>query len=119
MSVQISTDEAAVTVRFRGLDRFWACSRGLMIPYARITAAAVVPRSEAKAACPKLRALGSYIPGRLQCGRYGLGARQQMWNVHRADHVLALDLTGRPFARVVLETPDAAALAQHINAVRG
>jgi hypothetical protein len=118
MSVDVELSAAAVSVRFRGLDRLWAFSRGLRIPVERITAAATVPRTEAKDHCPKLRVLGSFFPGRLHCGRYGLGARQQLWCVHRADEVLALDLSGRPFARVVIEVARPADIAAQIGAMR-
>ena len=118
MSVVVELSASAVAVRFRGLDRLWAFSRGLTIPYERITAAATLPRTEAKDNCPKLRVLGSYFPGRLHCGRYGLGARRQLWCVHRADEVLALDLAGRPFARVVIEVAQAADIAAQIGSLR-
>lgn len=118
MSVVVEMNATAVRVRFRGLDRLWAFSRGLTIPYERITTAATIPRTEAKDNCPKLRVLGSYFPGRLHCGRYGLGPRQQLWCVHRAGEVLALDLSGRPFARVVIEVARPADIAAQIGALR-
>jgi hypothetical protein len=118
MSVFVDVTPAAVTVRFRGPDRFWAFSRGITIPFERVTGAHTLPRGEAKHNCPKLRVLGSCFPGRLHCGRYGLGERQQLWCVHRGDEVLAIDLRGRPFARVVIEVASARDLAAQIAAKR-
>ncbi|HUR75365.1 MAG TPA: hypothetical protein VMZ00_13885 [Sporichthya sp.] len=116
VTVEVTTD--AVAVCFRGVDRFWALSRGLRIPLERIDEAGASPRADAKRRCPKLRLPGSYWPGRLHAGSYGWGERRQLWCVHRAQQVLAVDLHGRPYARVVVEVDDPGAVAARIEAAR-
>lgn len=99
----VSVDAGEVRVQFSGADRFWALSSGITIPVSRVREAKVLPRKDAAKACPKWRLPGSYWPGRLRAGSYGLGAGRQLWCAHKAEEVLAIDLRGKPYARVVVE----------------
>jgi hypothetical protein len=117
MAVQVEVGERTVRVAFRGLDAFWALSRGLTIPFVRLRAARVMTRRDATRDSPKLRLPGSSLPGVLRAGSYGRGTNRQLWCVHRADEVLALDLVGTPYCRVVLEVDDPDDLARRIGAV--
>jgi hypothetical protein len=116
VAVTVSVDAGEVRVRFSGLDRFWALSRGLTIPVHRVRSARVLPRREAAKACPKVRMPGSYWPKRLHAGSYGFGEKRQLWCVHRGQEVLAIDLRGRPYARVVVEVGNPKERAGRITA---
>lgn len=117
MPVSVEFNDTAVSVRFRGRDRFWAFSRGITVPWERVAGAAALDRPAAEKSVSWLRLGGSYIPRRLRAGRFGLGDRRQLWCVHRAQHVLAIDLIGRP-SRVVIEVADPGELARQIEARR-
>lgn len=114
MPVDVEIDPSAVTVRFRGSDRFWAFSRGIVLPWERIVRATAVDRTEAEKSASWLRMGGSYIPRRLHAGRYGLGDRRQLWCVRRAGRVLAIDVVGRP-SRLVIEVSDPDGTAREIE----
>ena len=111
----VSVDAGEVRVRFSGADRFWALSGGITLPVHRIRDAKVLPRRDAAKACPKMRLPGSYWPRRLHAGSYGFGAKRQLWCVHRAEEVLAVDLRGRPYARLVVEVEHPKERAGRIN----
>jgi hypothetical protein len=116
VAASVSVERDRLDVRLTGADRFWALSGGIRLPLDRVRAARVAPRADAKRDCPNLRLPGSYWPGRLHAGSYGLGDKRQLWCVHRAQQVLVLELSGRPYARVVLELPDPQAAADRVNA---
>lgn len=118
MPVEVEPGTAAVAVRFLGRDRFWAFSRGITIPWHRVAGAAAVDRSVAERTVSRLRMGGSFLPRRLRAGRYGVGARRQLWCVHRAPRVLVIDLVDGPPCRVVVEVADPDGLAREIEARR-
>jgi hypothetical protein len=115
MSVEVVVAEREVRVAFHGADALWSSSRGITIPVARLRGARVISRLEANRECSKLRLPGTALPGVLRAGSYGRGDDRQLWCVHRAEQVLALDLVGRPYCRVVLEVTDPAELARRIS----
>ena len=117
MPVSVKFDAATLTVSFQGRDRLWAFSRGITVGWDRVAGAAAVDRSAAEKSVSRLRMGGTYVPGRLRAGRYGLGDRRQLWCVRRAPRVLAIDLVGRP-CRVVVEVEDPDGLAHDIETRR-
>lgn len=116
MGVTVGVDAGRVHIRFCGMDRVWALSRGITLPVGRILGAGALPRREAVEACPKLRLPGSAWPGRLHAGSYGLGDNRELWCAHRAQEVLVIDLRGRPYRRVVVEVDNPKERAGRITA---
>lgn len=90
-----------------GLDKFWCVRRIVRIPRSSVTEIRVLGRREVPLA--GLRLPGSYLPGVMIAGSYGLGAHREFWDVRRGDRVLVIDI--RPgatakYRRLVLEVPD-------------
>ncbi len=116
MAVTVSVGASSVDVAFTGKDALWALRRSLRVPLKRVHGARVMARRDAEKECPWLRLPGSYLPRMLRAGSYGVGARRQLWCVHRADTVLVVELRGRPYSRIVLQTREPHRLAGQINA---
>jgi len=106
MAISLVVTPKGLRVQFTGADRVAACSWGLDVPFERIVGSRVMTRSEAVASSPRLPCLGSWWPGRLRAGSWGIGERRQLWGVHRGEHVVVVYLSGRPFHRVVVDVED-------------
>jgi hypothetical protein len=115
VSVTVEVCRGELDVRIRGLDRFLALSGGVRLPLSAVLSARVRDRVAALADGPKLRLPGSYLPGVVRAGSYGLGDDRELWCVHRAPTVLAIELTGQRYRRVVVEVPDPEQAAKEIN----
>lgn len=105
-------------VAFSGWDAVWTLRRRVDVPLAAVTAARVLSREVALGEKPLLRAPGTYLPGVIVAGTYRAPRRRpQLWCVHAADEVLAIDLADEaPYERIVLELADPAAAAEEITA---
>jgi hypothetical protein len=116
--VQIAGDW--LVVEPLGLDKFWCVRRIVRVPRASVTYVRALRRRDVPLAGPRLP--GSYLPGVITAGSYGLGVHRTFWDVRRADRLLVIDI--RPgdatYYRLVLEVPDpdatAAALRQTLVA---
>jgi hypothetical protein len=119
MSVAVDVAGGEVAVRIGGIDRLWSLTSGVRVPLSGVRGAAVVDRRQALASASALRLPGTSWPGVIRAGSYGLGARRELWCVHRADRVLVLELEGQRYRRVVVEVPDAERVARQINEFAG
>jgi hypothetical protein len=117
LPVEVEVGDRQVRVVFRGTDVFWGLTRGIVIPAECLVAARVMPQREAAQECPKLRLAGSWIPNVMRVGTFGRGERRQLWCARRAERVVVLDLTGGPYARVVLQVTDPEGLAEQIGSI--
>jgi hypothetical protein len=103
-----------------GLDKVWCVRRIVRVPRSSVTYVRALRRRDVPLAGPRLP--GSYLPGVITAGSYGLGVHRTFWDVRRADRLLVIDI--RPgdatYYRLVLEVPDpdatAAALSRTIVA---
>jgi len=122
MSLGVDIDEVAreVVVRLHGLDSWMALTSTEHLPFETITGARVVPVSELTSG-RGWRLGGTYWPGGICAGRYGVPGRsgaRQLWLVFRDPEVLVIDTTLERPTRVVLQTPDRDELARRINEVK-
>jgi len=106
MAVTLVVTPTGLRVRFTGTDRLAAFSRGLDVPFDRVLGARVMTRDDAVASSPRLPCLGSWWPGRLRAGSWGIGERRQLWSVRRGTHVVVVYLSGRPFHRLVVDVEE-------------
>jgi hypothetical protein len=106
MVTSLVVTPSGIRVRFTGPDRIAACSVGLHVPFERIVGSRVMTRYDAVASSPRLPCPGSWWPGRLRAGSWGIGERRQLWGVRRGDYVVVVYLSGRPFHRVVVDVVD-------------
>ena len=106
MTTTLVVTATGIQVRFTGADRIAACSRGLNVPFERIIGSRVMTRADAVASSPHLPCPGSWWPGRLRAGSWGIGERRQLWSAHRSVYVLVVYLAGRPFHRIVIDLSD-------------
>jgi hypothetical protein len=119
MAVEIEIAGRELAVRFTGLDRLWSLSGGIAVPLPAVTGARALSRTEAVADKPRVRAPGTFWPGVVVAGSYRWpGRRTELWCVHRGEELLAISLTGQPYARVVVEVPDPGAAARAIEIAR-
>ena len=103
MAIRLVVTPTGLRVRFTGVYRVAACSRGLDVPFERIVGSRVMTRGAAVSSSPRLPCPGSWWPRRLRAGSWGIGERRQLWGVRRGPHVVVVYLSGRPFHRVVLD----------------
>jgi hypothetical protein len=108
MAISLAVTPTGLRMRFTGIDRVAAYSRGLDVSFGRIVGSRVMTRDEAVASSPHMPCPGSWWPGRLRAGSWGIGERRQLWGVRRSPRVIVVYLSGRPFHRLVVdvEEPD-------------
>jgi hypothetical protein len=106
MTITLAVTPSGLEVRFTGVDRVAACRRGLSVPFERVVGSRVMPRADAVASSPRLPCWGSWWPGRLRAGSWGIGERRQLWAARRGAEVVVVYLSGRPFHRIVVEVED-------------
>ncbi|WP_328311219.1 hypothetical protein [Actinomycetospora sp. NBC_00405] len=108
MAISLAVTPSGLRMRFTGVDRVAACSRGIDVSFERIVGSRVMSRAEAVASSPHVPCPGSWWPGRLRAGSWGIGERRQLWGVRRSPRVIVVYLSGRPFHRLVVdvEEPD-------------
>ena len=106
MAISLVVTPSGLRMRFSGADLVAGCSRGLDVPFERIVGSRVMSRDDAVASSPRFPCPGSWWPGRLRAGSWGIGERRQLWGVHRSRHVVVVYLSGRPFHRVVVDVAD-------------
>ncbi len=117
MSVEVEVRDAEVAVELSGIDAVYALRRHLRLPMSCITAAAVVPKAEARRSIG-WRVGGTAFPGRVLAGWFVDRRRRghrQWWSTYRDDEVLVIDTTLRHPSRVVLQHPDRHDLAWWIG----
>lgn len=116
MAIGLVVTPTGLRVQFTGLDVVAACSRGLDLPFERVVGSRVMSREAAVASSPRFPSPGSWWPGRLRAGSWGIGERRQLWGVRGSGHVVVIYLSGRPFHRVVVDVEDAAQTHRLIEA---
>ncbi len=116
MATSFVVTPSGLRVRFTGADRLAACSPGLDVPFERIVGSRVMTREDAVASSPRLPCPGSWWPGRLRAGSWGMGERRQLWSVRRGTYVVVVYLSGRPFHRLVVDVTDPQATHRRLDA---
>jgi hypothetical protein len=106
MAISLRVTGTGLRVRFTGVDLVTACSAGLDVPFARIIGSRVMTRADAVASSPRVPCPGSWWPGRLRVGSWGLGERRQLWGARGGPYVVVVYLSGRPFHRLVVEVEE-------------
>ena len=106
MAIEVTVGSDAVEVELSGWDRIFALKSRLAVPRDRITAVSVVHRSEVGWP-PALRAPGTFVPGAIKHGSYGMGAKREFWALFRQERVLVMEVDQWGYARVVLGLQDA------------
>jgi hypothetical protein len=115
MGVTVSPAASQLDIRLTGASRFLALKRRLVVPFAHIVAARVMPRGVAAKSRGWLRFPGTSFPG-ITSGSYrGRGGEWQFWDVRRAKEVLAMDLRDERYSRLVFQVPDPSREAHKIN----
>ena len=123
MSLRVDIDDVAreVIVALGGLDSWTALTTVERLPFEVVTSARVAPVSELTAD-RGWRLGGTYWPGGICAGRYGVTGRKgarQLWLVFHDPEVLVIDTTMERPCRVVLQTPDRVDLARRISVAVG
>ena len=112
--VSLELDGGVLVVALGPWDRLLCLRASVRVPLREIRAVRVVDRGELPR--PGLRLPGSYLPGVLTAGSYGVGADRSFWDIRRAERVLlVLCRPGAEYARLVLEVPDPEATALRLS----
>jgi hypothetical protein len=114
VEIELTGDELAVHIT--GLDRVWALSTGVTVPWREVEKAEVMLRTKAPRG---VRLPGTHFPGAITAGWYRTGGKRRLWAVHRASEVLVIRLRGERLDAVVVEVDDPHAEAERINRARG
>jgi hypothetical protein len=115
MAISLSVTATGLRVRFTGVDAAAACSGGVDVPFARVVGSRVMTRVDAVASSPRVPCPGSWWPGRLRAGAWGIGERRQLWGVRGGAYVVVVYLSGRPFHRLVVEVEEPRRLHRRIE----
>ena len=109
----ISIGARALTVRFRGIHRFWTLKRRLEVPLDSIVDARVDPALAAGE--PGLRLLGAELPGAVVAGRFIRNGERAFWDVRNPNKAVVIELTGERYALLVVEVDDPEAVVDAIH----
>jgi hypothetical protein len=120
MAVRVALRGDVLDVEIRGVFDSTMCLSGDQhVPLSDITSARVASWDELRSALG-WRVAGAYWPGLIATGWYAVPGRpgaRQFWAVYRdRSNLLVVDTRLERPARLVLATPDAAALAEALNA---
>jgi hypothetical protein len=111
--VDLSLDGGVLVVALGPWDRLLCLRASVRVPLREIRAVRAVERAELPR--PGLRLPGSYLPGVLTAGSYGVGGDRSFWDIRRAEQVLVvLCRPGAEYARLVLEVPDPEAAVRRL-----
>jgi hypothetical protein len=121
--VSVEVVRATLRVEPLGLDKLWCLRRHVLVPVSAVTGSRVAMRENL--ILPNLRLPGSYIPGIIAAGSYGVGRHRAFWNVRRGQRLLVIDCAPgnrSGYHQLVLEMPNpdasASALQQALSASR-
>ena len=110
-SIEVVGDQLVVTMR--GLDRFWSLRRRIAVPLAHVRGATADPGISRESA--GLRSPGTHVPRVITAGTYRKDGERTFWNLHASQQAVVVELTGEPFARLVLGVDDARASAEQVE----
>ena len=119
MAIEVTAVPGSVTIRPRGGDGVLAARRRLEIPAERILDATVSPRAEVRRPAVSPVNLGSYLPGLLYYGRFGVGRAVEFWAVRRQERLVVIECRDWDYTRVVLGVPEPEAVAGTVRLVAG
>lgn len=101
-NLRVWVDGAHLNVRFERWDVLWTLRRGLTASLDQVETISAVPLASVPHEGARLP--GTYIPGVIRAGSYGIGARRDLWDVRCAERVLVVGLRpGAPYRRLVLQ----------------
>lgn len=116
MAIDIEVSKDLVVVNLTGKDRFFALKGRLRIPAEKIRSVEVLPRREVPPGRGTLiRLPGTYIPGVVRHGSYGLGPNREFWAVYRQDEVVVISVDDWAYRRLVLGTTNPAMDAMRLS----
>lgn len=111
-SIRVTGDQLIVTLH--GLDKIW-CVRGkVAVPLDQVSGIEAIDRNRLPR--PGVRLPGSYLPGVIIAGSYGLGDNRTFWDIRRATRLLVVNCRpGAAYRQIVLEVhnPDSTAAQLH------
>lgn len=114
MKVDITPEQITVTMSV--FETPFAMKRRLEIPTRHVTSASAMDRGELHR--PLVRAPGTYVPGLLSYGSFGVGEGREFWAVPGRPRLLVIDVHDWQYSKVVLATSDPDQMAATINAAR-
>ncbi len=113
MTATVKIDGQNLDVTIKGVGRVLSLKSQIVVPLSSIDSVEAKPLIEVKR--PGFKRAGAGIPGILDAGSFGTGDDIQFWYVHRADHVLVINLLGDKYKRLVLEVPEPFEVAKEIR----
>jgi hypothetical protein len=113
MAISLVVTPTGLRVQCTGIDLLATGTRGLDVPFERIVGSRVMSRDDAVASSPRVPCPGTWWPGRLRCGSWGIGERRQLWAVRDGASVVVVYLSGRPFHRLVVDVGGTDAESTH------
>jgi len=117
VGIEVRVEGDDLVVRTGGLDTLLTLTRELRIARSDITDAQLLPVADAKATLG-WRIGGGYFPRGFATGWFLWKGRRglwQWWCVFRDDEVLVIDTDQPKPARLVIQTPDRAAIAKQLG----
>ncbi len=115
MSVKVGVESEAVDVHIDGMDKVWALRRRLELPLGRITSVRVDDATTLRADL-RWRVAGTGLGRIASAGIFrGRDAKKQFWVAFKAPRLLAIELGGSIYDRVVLQVDDPDRIAHSIE----
>ena len=114
---QLEVHNKGITVRLTFAEKLWSLSGDFEIPVTSIRGAEVVPGKAAgifKGISWAMR-VGTALPGVYYAGRFFRKGGADFLVVRAGRPALQLNLSGKPYLRVVLTVPNAEKVAEDVN----
>lgn len=119
MSIEILAEPQSIAIRLTGWDGLLAGRRRLDIPAKAIAGAAAIPRDQVAPPRAVLTNMGSYLPGLLYYGRFGIGPAREFWAARRQPALVVINCRDWRYTRVVLGVPEPELAAGTVRLVIG
>jgi hypothetical protein len=115
---KIELTPTELIVHVAGLDKLWSLRSQLRIPLDHVRDV-TLDTEIARAGPQRVRLLGTYIPGVVAAGTFGLPGKELVfWDVHNPEEAIVIYLDHEHYAGLVVEVDDPQAAASNIiNAI--
>ncbi len=109
----VSVGARELTVKFRGIHKFWTLRRRLEVPLEHVVDARMDPALAASS--PGWRLLGADLPGVAVAGRFISNGERAFWDLRNPTNAVVIELRGERYKRLVLEVDDPETVVEAIH----
>lgn len=112
--VEVSIDETKVTFEVKGMDKVWALTSRLEIPWEHIRTVYADP-NPAMGWFQGLKLAGADIPNHFRAGLFYQEGNKVFWDVRHPEKTIVVELNDEKYAKLIIEVADPETVLQEVN----